>query len=264
MLIEWLHHRATPCDPKLKRMGYLKELIALGARYRRCRHAWAPHLALCQNLILQSMDGIPHGRVTVLGSGFLLDIPLKALAETFDEVELVDILHMPEVKKRTRVFPNVRLVETDLSGVADATWDYIEQGQTGPLPAPRINAGFCVDSDLVVSANLLSQLPLTPMGWLKKKGYGEGDIQTFARAVFDHHLEFLSALPGRVCLITETRQMIMDGDEILEEIDPLFGADLPLSGKKWIWNVALRPEVNRNIDLRYHITGISDYSNTGG
>jgi hypothetical protein len=45
MLAEWWSYLTTPCSPEARRMGYLRESIAIRARHRRCRHAWAPHLA---------------------------------------------------------------------------------------------------------------------------------------------------------------------------------------------------------------------------
>lgn len=266
MLIEWLRHLTTSCPPRRKRMGYLKELIAMDARHRRCRDAWAPHLEHCKNLILEAAENIPHNRVTVLGSGLLLDIPLEQLAERFDEVVLVDILHLPAASRRARMLANVRLVSSDLSGVADATWDHVLENRAGPLPAPDTGTGtgsaLCADSDLVVSANLLSQLPLAPMGWVR--GYSEDEVHAFARAIIDHHLSFLGRLGARVCLLTESARQIMDGDEILQEIDPLFGATLPLSGLKWNWNIAPRPEIKPSIDLRFRMTGIPDFRVAGG
>ena len=170
----------------------------------------------------------------VLGSGLLLDIPLQGLSETFSDVVLVDIFHMPAAEKRIRDRTNVRLETADITGLADA--------------------------DLVVSANVLTQLPLLPMGWVeeKGKGYGEDDIKAFARRIVDHHLKLLAALPGRVCLLTESRRVICDGDQVLREIDPLFGAMVPATGLKWTWDIAPRPEITRRIDLRFRMTGIAD------
>ena len=262
MLAEWFRHLTTPCDPKLKRMGYLKELISIDARHKRCFEAWAPHLEHSKKLILEAAEGIPRRRVTVLGSGLLLDIPLEALSGLFEDVVLVDFLHLPATQKRVAEMVNVRLITADLSGVADTTWDHVQEHRTVPLPAPNAETEFCQDSDLVVSANLLTQLPLAPMGWAQEGGgYGEDDIKTFARAIIDHHLEFLGGLPGRVCLLCETERQIMDGGERLQVIDPLFGATLPASGMKWIWTIAPRPEITPNIDLCFRMTGIPDLKN---
>ena len=70
--------------------------------------------------------------------------------------------------------------------------------------------------------------------------------------------ELLAALPGRVCLLTESQRVICDGDQVLQEIDPLFGATIPASGLKWTWDIAPRPEITRRIDLRFRMTGIAD------
>ncbi|MDA1089428.1 MAG: hypothetical protein O3A85_03830 [Proteobacteria bacterium] len=270
MLAEWFKHLTTPCPEPFKAMGYLKELISLEARHRRCRDAWSPHLKECRQLIEKAAGGIAHQKVTVLGSGLLYDIPLEFLAGTFDDVVLVDIVHLPAVQRRVRAFANVQLATNDLTGVAEATWAHVRQGRTGPLPAPPqdhvTDTGPCGDSDLVISANLLTQLPLIPMGLLQQKGpvYFDDAAKAFARDIIDSHLQFLAALPGRVCLLTETERVIFgapNGDEMIEEIDPLFGATIPASGRKWIWNIAPRPEINPYIDLRFRMTGIMDLNN---
>ncbi len=263
MLAEWFRHLTTPCPPPFKRMGYLKELIAMDARHKRCRDAWTSHLRECHELIGKAMAGIEHSKVTVLGSGLLLDIPIEELAAAFEKVVLVDIVHLPAVEKRVRAFANIELLSADVAGIAEAVWEHIEQGRTGPLPSQSVDPAPCLDSDLVISANLLTQLPLLPMGLVleKAKAYSDDEVKAFARSIIDNHLALLSALPGRVCLLTETERIIFggpNGDEMIEEIDPLFGAQIPASGKKWIWDIAPRPEINRHIDLRFRMTGIAD------
>ncbi len=269
MLAEWFRHLTTPCPAPFKRMGYLKELIAMDARHKRCRDAWATHLRHCHDLIGKSTEGIGHSKVTVLGSGLLLDIPIEELAATFEEVALVDIVHLPQVKQRLRAFANVDTLSTDVAGIAEAIWEHIKQGRTGPLPASTADAAPYLDSDLVISANLLTQLPLLPMGLVleKAKAYSDDEVKAFARNIIDNHLALLSALPGRVCLLTETERIIFggpNGDEVIEEIDPLFGARIPLSGRKWTWDIAPRPEINRHIDLRFRMTGIADLKDAEG
>ncbi|MCH7551116.1 MAG: hypothetical protein IIA35_05375 [Proteobacteria bacterium] len=260
MLAEWFKHLTLPCPAPIRDMGYARELIAIEARHRRCRDAWAPHLEHCHKVIGDAAEGISRDRVIVLGSGLLLDIPLAELSETFSDVVLVDIFHLPAARKKVHDMANVRLETIDITGLADATWTHVREGRTGPLPPPRADAGAFADADLVVSANVLTQLPLLPMGWVeeKGKGYEEDDIKAFARRIVDHHLDLLAALPGRVCLLTESLRVICDGDEVLQEIDPLFGATIPASGLKWTWDIAPRPEITRRIDLRFRMTGIAD------
>jgi len=261
MLAEWFRHLTTPCPAHLKKMGYLKELIAIEARHGRQRAAWASHLEACKNLILEAADAVKPGRVAVLGSGLLLDVPLRKLSEKFSDVLLVDIFHMPAVEKRVAVLANVQLVTADLTGLAEATFAHVNEGRTGALPSPEIDAGIVADCDLVVSLNLLTQLPLPPMGWVQENSPADDEdaLRSFARGIVDHHLEFLLSLPGRVCLITEKQRAICDGGEVLQEIDPLFGAELRAAQiKRWTWNIAPRPEISRHIDLSFRMAGIAD------
>ena len=134
MLSEWLKHLILPCPAPLRDMGYAKELIAIEARHRRCHDAWAPHLEHCKKVILDAAQDIPHEKAVVLGSGLLLDIPLQELSETFSDVVLVDIFHMPAVRKRIRDRTNVRLETADISGLANATWTHVCEARAGPLP----------------------------------------------------------------------------------------------------------------------------------
>ena len=260
MLAEWFKHLTLPCPAPLRYMGYAREMIAIEARHKRCHVAWAPHLEHCKKVIGDAAQDIPHGKAVVLGSGLLLDIPLQGLSETFSDGVLVDIFHMPAARKRIRDMANVCRETADITGLADATWTHVREARAGPLPPPRADAGVFADADLVVSANVLTQLPLFPMEWVEEKGqgYGEDDIKAFARRIVDHHLELLAALPGRVCLLTESQRVICDGDQVLQEIDPLFGATIPASGLKWTWDIAPRPEITRRIDLRFRMTGIAD------
>lgn len=262
MLTEWFRHLTTPSPAPLKRMGYVKELISIEARHCRQQAAWAGHLETCKKIILDAAKGVQKGRVTILGSGLLLDVPLRQLSDTFADVRLVDIFHMPGVEKRLTSMANVSLMTADLTGLAEATYTHVNEGREGALPPPQADTGIFADSDLVVSLNLLTQLPLLPMGWVQDNSaaYDEAALKAFARRIIDHHLDFLSNLPGRVALITETERVISDGAEILQEIDPLFGAELRAAEiKRWTWNIAPRPEITRHIDLRFRMAGIADF-----
>lgn len=261
MLAEWFKHHTTPAPKHLKAMGYLRELIAIEARHRRCRAAWEPHLMHCRRLILKAAEGIRRRRVTVLGSGWLYDVPVDELAKMFDEVVLIDIFHMPEVRKRLAPLANVHVVTEDITGMIEATYRHVRENRTGPLPAPRADSGVLAKSDLVVSANVLTQLPLLPLGWLREWGnnYEDKALRAFARRIVEHHLDLLTALPGRVCLLTETKRVVIaDKNEVLHDIDPLFGAKFPYRGRQWTWDIAPRPELSGRYDLRFRMTGISD------
>ena len=78
--------------------------------------------------------------------GALLDVPLEELAAAFDRVILVDLIHPWPARLAARRYPNVALVTAEISAGLAGAW-----------------AELCAEADLIVSANLLSQIPLLPI-----------------------------------------------------------------------------------------------------
>jgi len=297
MITEFFQHMALPAEKWVKRMGYGREAVAMTARHGRCRDAWASHLDTCRRLITEAAEACPaKDHAVVLGSGPLLDIPLDGLAATFQRVDLVDMVHGRAVRRMVQAYTNVNLVEADISGVARAV--YRKSPMSEPLgdrprppigmkdkscaviesvinkveamgehltslPDPRPNAGLIEGADFVVSSNLLSQLPLQPLDWLAAHcpWADEAMRETLARAIVDHHLALLQSHPGRVVLITEVLRLLAGADVPVQKIDPLFGAQIMYEGEEWWWEIAPRPEIDRNHDLRLRVLGIGDLAN---
>ena len=250
MITEWLTYLTTPCPRHLREMGYLRQSIGVRSHFRRCRRAWAPHIDNCRRLILDAADACSRRRrAVILGSGLLCDVPLEELAARFEEVVLVDIVHLRPARRRAGAFANVRVVERDVTGV-------VEQVFGGELPQPALGNLPDEDVDLMVSANLLSQLPLLPREHLERRGV-EG-IDDFASAVVQSHLTDLAAFPGVACLITDVEHLVCDGGDVVESRDALFGVRLPYRGREWIWNIAPRPEAGRRRDLLHRVLGVVD------
>jgi hypothetical protein len=257
MLAEMIQHWRTPAPAWVKTMGYVRESIALDHRHRRCQAGWAPHLDACKDLIRRAGEGLQsYERCVVLGSGHLLDIPLTDLAARFRRVELVDLVHPLAVRARTRGLDNVHLVEADISGAARAVFDLAE----GPAPEPVPDGALVQGADLVISANLLSPLPLLLLDRLESHApwVGAGDRLAFARSAVDHHLALLQHQTGRVCLISEVLRLFHDNERPLDKADPLFGAAILYEGEEWWWDIAPRPELAKDYDVRLRVLGIPD------
>jgi len=253
MISEWLTSLTTPCAKPFRAMGYLHELIAIGARHRRCRRAWAPHLEACRELIENAAANVEaKGKVVVLGSGHLLDIPLAFLASNFNEVVLVDICHLRNTRKLQKTFPNLHFVEADISGVVDQ----FSERLSGDLPEPEIGKTIFEGADYVISSNLLAQLPIAPL--LKLRGFDQDVQDSFARSIIDNHLALLQNLNCPVTLITETMRLFSDDGQTLGKTDPLYGAPLNYEGEEWWWDLAPRPEISRDYDLRLLVKGIAN------
>lgn len=248
MLREWLTHRTTSAPDPVKRLGYLKEQITTASRHRRLYPAWKVHLERSRRFVLWSAANCPtQNKVVILGSGGLLDVPLGDLADDFAEVVLVDIFHPPAVQAWAAQYPNVYVVEADLSGLVDdlAAGTMPEEPPLPDIPEP--------DADLVVSLNLLGHLPRIPARHVPEK-----QAKAFAAEIQRQHLRALQALPGRVCLITETLREFVEDDAVDETEPALADIKLPEPDERWIWDLAPAPEVERGRDLRLRIAAYSN------
>ena len=261
MLAELLEYLTTDCPAFARRHGYLREAIALRHRHRRLARAWAPHVAAAQAVVQQAMARCPQRRTAlVLGSGLLADLPLAGLAASFERVILVDAVHLRMARRAAARFPNVTLIHADLTGIAVNLDGLLATGWRGdPVPTPT---AFLDEPgiDLVVSANLLSQLPLLPAAALADRArLDPSALDRFRTGVIAEHLAHLRAFEAVVCLITDTERVVTAADgTVLGVQDALHGAALPAGGEIWDWDFLPPGEAGRARRVSARMLGIAD------
>ena len=239
--LEWL---ATPCPRFGRDLGYLGEAIAIGARYRRCRTAWAEHLACSRQAILDAARSASGRRTAViLGSGPLLDVPLAELSALFRSVILVDALHPLTARWQARRFGNVELVTADLTGALEALHGWRIDDK---LPTPRSPSLLGrEDVDFVVSLNLLSQLGVMPVEWIERHAGvpGPAIAAAYAAELTRAHLRDLAECRARVCLIADVEWWHQKPDgAIVERASSIYDVPPPPAAHDWIWSIAPAPE----------------------
>lgn len=256
MLLEALTWLTTPAPDWARQAGYLKELIAIQARHRRWHNQWMPHLEASRDAIEQAAERCTRRRhAIVYGSGLLLDIPLAALANGFDKVTLVDAVHLRSTRREVRHHSNVVFVEADISGVAIGLLLGTAKGADRlPRPAPPSLEGLGA-VDLVVSANLLTQLSVTPSRLLNRYlNLSQSELDRYAVQIMRAHLDHLNEYNAVVCLIAESQiEHVGLVGHILESIDPLHGLSLPAAINSWQWTVAPLGEVSRAYTVRNNV-----------
>lgn len=248
MLAELVEYLLTPCPPPARKLGYLTEAVAIRARHRRCRAAWQGHLENSRAAILEAAMAA-HGRTCalVLGSGALLDVPVEQLAGLFGRVVLADVVHPLAARWRVRRLGNVNLATLDVTGTLAALAD----GPDIPDCTPHALLDLLQREtpDLVVSANILSQLPLLPLRRLEAAGlHSPRELEAFASRLLEEHVRLLRDGPGAACLLTDIRWHGTAGIA-----DPLRGTPLPPPVRTWTWNVAPRPEISRDHDVFHEV-----------
>lgn len=256
MLAQFLIFCSTSVPSGIRKLGHVGYSVALWSRARRCRKAWAPHEARCHDVVQSAMADLPRRRTAVvLGSGLVRDVPLEALDAAFQRIVLVDAVHLWPVRRRLAGRPGIELVTADLSGAVDMMLGR-SQTRADPLAAFRDDP----EVDLVISANLLSQLPLAPDRWLSRPSRGRPDLpRDFADGLVGAHIADLKGLKARVCLLTdvELREVGRDG-AVLDRYDLLRGHTLPEPDQTWDWTVAPLGEVSRRYACIHRVHGYSD------
>ncbi len=260
MLREAIEYLTTPCPPLARRFGYLGEMVALGARYRRQKRAWAPHVAACHRFVEQAIQRVePGGRILVAGSGLLIEVPLETLTARFDEVVLADMLHSRAVRRRAAGLPNVRLLELDVSGALAPLAAALDNGAplpTGFEPPPIDGEPF----RFALSCNLLSQLPLLPLEAVERRAPHTPDAErlSFALCMVQGHLRWLSDIAERAALFTDIDSSWLHRGTVTEVEDSTWGLPLPAPDVSWLWDIAPAPEQHRRHDLRHSVGGWFD------
>ncbi len=249
MILEVLTATITPTktahEKLARRMGYLYEAVGISARHTRCFRAWRPHLKACKKAIKSAISQVPStGKIVILGSGAWLDMPVRALAKHGAEIMLVDMVHLPAARLRARLIKNFTLVNADLTGLAQA-WDaWDEDAQSTPIPPT--SAPLPIDSaDLVISLNILSQLPLA---FLEVPPVSEAESHLMV-ALQRSHMNALKAHGGQVLVISDFERIESRGKELdlIQSVQPGILSSDPLD--KWSWHIAPKGEVDRKTDI---------------
>lgn len=261
MIGEFFRYVTTFAPERTRKFGYLKRLIALEFRARRCAEAWVEHQRACKAFITMAADLCEHQRIAViLGSGLLLEVPLKALSERFERVYLVDIFHMPQIQREARKHFNVKLLTGDVTGVFKAMKERRPPGPNVPAPPPLIP--HLKEADLIVSCNCLTQLagPFTDY-FEKTRGFSDLDSDKVAYQLMERHAKAVGEEAAGVgVIITDTDRFAMQGDHVVSRTDLLKALKLPPTptvghNEEWDWLIAPHPEEHPTHDYVHTVVG---------
>jgi len=259
MLSEAFSFLFAKCESKFRRFGYLHEAIAIDARFQRCRSAWNSHLENTRSEISDAVSKVSERKkVIVLGAGAGYDVPLEYLEHQFESVVLVDVVFLKSIRKKVKKSPRVSLVEADLTGLVT----FLENLKPGfDVKQIRSNppVDLLKDADLVISCNILSQLPINIQNGLIKVGIDEDndELKSCCRKIITDHLKWLEYSNVPVLLITDLERQL----SVVKELDEkgisdnaLYGLEFNRLDKTWVWNIAPSPEIDKNYDLQ-HLVG---------
>lgn len=234
MIWEAWQYLTTPSSKLARKMGFLYESIAMSARAKRCHTAWELHYQNCRLAIEQAVSMCHTKRkVLIFGAGTLQDIPLALLSESFDRVLLVDIVITRDAQHLLKPYRNIEYVEADVT-------DSLQRLQAGILKVESPKAWLDDETvDLVVSLNLITQLPLLPVRWLKQRfKISDHQADQLGQGLIKAHLHYLQSFKACVCLIADRVDREFNHQaEKTDEFDPWWGVKPPDASQTWQWEV---------------------------
>ena len=230
----------------LNKLGYYDYQQGLIFRHMKQTGGWDSHLENCRNFIVQAARFYKPQKVTVMGSGWLLDFPLAELMDITESITLIDIIHPPEVIKQVSAFKKVVLSNDDITGgLIEEVWNatrkvkYFRKLNTlGDIRVPQY--GFRDDPGLLISLNILSQLHVLPVRYLRGKAdVDEDEFSKFRAAIQERHLELLSK--HNSVLLTDTSEIFTDSSGNETDVRSVI-TDLPAGrlSEEWKWDFDLK------------------------
>jgi hypothetical protein len=223
-------------------MGYYNYQNGLIYRHINQEGAWGNHLKKCRQFIISALDFYNPEKITVLGSGWLLDFPLGEIIERTKKICLIDIVHPPDVINQLASFKNVEIIEQDITGgLIEEVWQksrnysFFKRSQMLkniliPEYTPHDDPG------MVISLNILTQLESLLVEFIKKRSKTDKEeLKLFRAEIQKQHINFLMKHPS--VLITDLEEVITSRNGSTETI-PTMIADLPPYRicEEWTWN----------------------------
>lgn len=255
MLAELAVWAGVAAPPAARKLGYAKAAVSLWSRQRRCAQRWQEHEANSRAFILDVARSCRRfDTIWLFGAGTLADLPLTDLSGLFRHVLIFDIASLASARRRIRQFGNVELRLADLTGLVEPL---LEWRPRTPLPLPS-GEGLAeldpVPPDCAMSVNLLSQLPLLPVEYVKRRGVGRHAAENFGRAILQAHLAGLRGFDCPVGLIADAARIWRSraGETVMSE-SAVFDVTLPPPEREWLWPLAPRGEIDPETSLEVRV-----------
>ena len=213
----------------------------IARRYADQAERWAEHLHRSQ-LVVQEFVNRHHPRVLyILGSGWLLDLPMDFLLQNVPELHLLDIAHPRSIYARYKKNPAVHFETVDVTGgLIDLLRNTPREGfqaqrfldDISALTPPAI---YNQRSAAVISLNLLSQLAYPLLSEANAALLGD-DLDKVCAVIQQQHLDWLREFKNTLLIFDFEEVRNMPRYISPELIPTVYTPFPPLSYKQeWIW-----------------------------
>lgn len=201
---------------------------------------WQSHLVNSSDYIREAVKLYMPKTIRILGSGWLLDVPIKFLEENCDKIILTDITHPNQILNKYSSSKKVEFETIDITnGLIEESYQLKKKSYCHQdfIQSVQNSSNLEFNEDLVVSLNLASQLSIFLTDYLSKQvKISNNQAIEIAEAIQLKHFEMLPI--GRSLLITDFEEEYYDEDDKFIGSKPTVFAAIPAGNnrKEWIWH----------------------------
>lgn len=221
-------------------MGFRPIQAGIMRRFLREEGGWGSHLNNSREYILNEVKEVNPKSIRILGSGWLLDIPIQEMLEMCETIVLEDIVHPPQIVNKYSRNSKIRFESADITnGVVDLCYKQKKNTFKFDIFLDQLNR---IDSklyseDLIISGNILSQSSIMLTDYLKKRINVRGqEVILISEIIQRQHLDSLPM--GRSVLISDFEEEYYDEEDQFIGSKPTVYIDLPKGNnrREWLWN----------------------------
>jgi len=230
----------------LTRMGYYNYQSGLIYRHLNQEGRWDSHLEKCRNFILKAVDHYSPEKVTILGSGWLMELPVAEILERGIKICLVDIVHPPEVISQAGALKNIELLEEDVTGgLISEVW-FKSYKYTFLNKLKTLNNIFIPeykmqsDPGMIISLNILTQLESLLVDFLRKRAdVKEDEYLRLRKEIQEKHIDFLAK--NKSVLISDVAEIVTDKSGNIKTIQTMVSAAPGgIFSDEWTWDYDIK------------------------
>jgi hypothetical protein len=226
----------------LKKMNFLTDQSDIIDKYINESESWTNHLENTKKAILAGAAKTNKNSCAILGSGWLLDVPLDELSQQYKEVYLFDIVHPSQILHKLKKYSNVVAIELDITGgairqVYDSVQLYKNYKEKKAISSYNITGfQYPKEFDYVASVNILSQLDQMLLNYIRKYNiYNEEDLLLFRKILQEKHIQSLPH--NKTTLISDFEETIVNENGQLKKKNNILSIDISLYPilAEWEW-----------------------------
>jgi hypothetical protein len=236
---------------------YKKDQQGILNRFFRESNAWNNHLNKTKAFIINHTKNKQFNKVAILGSGWLLDVPLEQLLAVTKELHAFDILHPVQIRNKYKANSNLKFFTHDLSFGLVNTASECKSVHAFRQQCNAVVPDIDFDAyDLVISLNLLNQLDILLLDFLQKRFFiHDADQAEIRKSIQDKHIQTLPK--GKSMLVSDWFEnnwtKIQERDSAIGK--PLIYSDLlnQKSFESWVWDFDNKKMYRKKINTSFTV-----------